>query len=119
MNLQWLTDEQLASFLDCSTNEEGMRRVLQSLQTDATLREALTVALQSDENAQCQSSSTLHPQPSALPLIPLLRLAADKGELPAAADILQAKVDELNAAGLDGDGAVEWLKANSLKYFNK
>ena len=37
----------------------------------------------------------------------------------AAADILQAKVDELNAAGLDGDGAVEWLKANSLKYFNK
>ena len=34
----------------------------------------------------------------------------------AAADILQAKVDEVNAAGLDGDGAVEWLKNNAQKY---
>lgn len=93
MNSQWLTDEQLASFLDCTTNEEGMRCVLQSLQTDATLREALTVALRLEEDAQQQSSSisTLNLQPSTLPLIPLLRLAADKGELPAAADILQTR----------------------------
>lgn len=34
----------------------------------------------------------------------------------AAAGVLQEKVDQLNAAGLDGDGAVEWLKANAQKY---
>ena len=34
----------------------------------------------------------------------------------AAAGVLKAKVNELNAAGLDGTGAVEWLKANANKY---
>jgi len=34
----------------------------------------------------------------------------------AASEILQSKVDELNAAGLDGNGAVEWLKTNAQKY---
>ncbi len=30
--------------------------------------------------------------------------------------LLQAKADELNALGLDGDGALEWLRTNAKKY---
>ena len=80
-NNSYISDELLAAYLDGNASKEETKQILQALQTDEDLQEALSVALKIDESSLLNNgTSSVSFVAEEIKMLPMLQKAALSGE---------------------------------------